>query len=160
MKKQNLFIGVIIIGIGLLFLFDQWQIPFLQELNYWPMFLVIVGLAFLIQSLFSKDKNNIFPGVILLGLGIHFYFRAFIPIWPDSWAVYTLIIGVAFLALHFGAKKKGLFTGTVLCLLSLLVLLAEMSSMVFHRYLPSITQLWPVALILVGLYFLFGKKKH
>src|SRR5690625_6389342 len=72
MKKQNIFIAYILIGFGVYFLIKQLNLTLFENFYSWPSFLIIIGIAFLIHSYSFLEYSNIFTGVFLLGLGIHF----------------------------------------------------------------------------------------
>lgn len=63
----------LLIGIGLFFLLRELRLPILTDFYSWPTLLILIGTAFLIYAFSSRDFKNLFPGVILLGLGIHFH---------------------------------------------------------------------------------------
>ncbi|WP_246940949.1 LiaI-LiaF-like domain-containing protein [Bacillus pinisoli] len=161
MKKQSVFPGIVLIGIGLYFLLDQLHFTALQVFYSWPTLLVIIGVAFLAQAYTSRDYQNIIPGVILTGIGVHFHLITLFSIWPDHWAMFTLIIGLAFL-LRYQQTKSGLLPGLVLLVLSIVALfyqevvgwLSWVSSVV-----SIVEKYWPIVLIAAGIYLLFIKKK-
>lgn len=160
MKKQHAFAAYILIGIGIYFLIRQLNLALFANFYSWPTFLIIIGIAFLIHSYSAKEFQNIFTGVLLLGLGIHFHGLENYSFWLDHWAVYALIVGVAFL-FRFLKTRSGLIPGVVLIGIALL--------MIFSVTLPEWFQwiygvadfletFWPVALIVVGIYLLRFKK--
>lgn len=160
MKKQHAFSAYILIGIGVYFLIRQLNLSLFANFYSWPTFLMIIGIAFLIHSYSTKEYQNIFVGVLLLGLGIHFHGLENYPFWFDHWASYALIVGVAFL-IRFFKTKTGLIPASVLIGLALL--------MIFSVTLPEwfdwiygiadfFETFWPVALIGIGIYFLRFKK--
>ncbi len=65
--------------LGLFFLFRQhsyhfWRLHYIED--FWPVFLLILGIAFLIQFLVRpKDWGLLIPSIILLCLGCAFLFR-------------------------------------------------------------------------------------
>lgn len=159
MKKQNILTAYILIGIGVYFLSKQFDIPFLTPFYGWPTLLMIVGVALLLHSFRTKDGQNIFMGVIILGLGIQFHGQHNYAFWSDHWAIYILIIGIAFIIRAFWTKE-GVLTGIILTLLA--------SMFIFSWSLPHwlasplqslqhIHTLWPIVIIILGIYLLTKK---
>ncbi|MCM3798046.1 DUF5668 domain-containing protein [Caldibacillus thermoamylovorans] len=72
MKKQ-MFPGIVLIGFGLYFFLQKFTIPVPAAVFSWPTILLIVGVALLIQAYRGGDFQLIVPGVLLVGLGIHFH---------------------------------------------------------------------------------------
>ncbi|WP_458412310.1 LiaI-LiaF-like domain-containing protein [Schinkia sp. CFF1] len=155
MKRQGFFLGVILIGLGVYFLMDQLNIPVMHKLFTWPTLLLIIGIAFLLQVYVAHDRQSIFPGVILTGLGIHFHGRELFSFWPDHWAIYTLIVGIAFIAQHQR------ILGILLVVISLLGLFYD-GVIGWLSYISEavgwLVHFWPVLLILLGVYILVKKK--
>lgn len=154
MKKQSFFLGIMLIGLGVYFLMDQLNIPILDNIFTWPTLILMLGIAFLLQAYVAKEKQSIFPGVILTGLGIHFHGRELFSFWPEHWAIYTLIIGVAFVLRH----KK--IVGILLLVISLLGLFYD-GVIGWMRYIGEavgwLVNFWPVVLIALGVYVLYKK---
>lgn len=159
MKRQHAFTAYILIGLGIYFLIEQLQLSLFDNFYSWPTFLMIIGIAFLIHSYSTKEYNNIFTGVLLLGLGIHFHGLENYDFWFDHWSVFALIVGLAFF-IRFLKTKKGMIPAAILIGLSLL--------MIFSVTLPEwfqwiygvaefIETFWPVALIVIGVYLLRKK---
>jgi uncharacterized membrane protein YoaK (UPF0700 family) len=158
MKRQNIFLGIVLIGIGVFFLLKQFQLPLIQQLYSWPSLLVILGLAFFLQSLFGKDDGSMFPGIVLLGLGIHFHAVQLFPFWPESWAMYTLIVSIAFLFRYQKTKKDGLSAGVILLMVSIFGFMYDAYQGWVGSIFTAVETFWPIALIVIGAYLLFRRK--
>ncbi|WP_017755992.1 LiaF transmembrane domain-containing protein [Calidifontibacillus oryziterrae] len=159
-KKQGIFPGLILIGIGIYFLMDQLNLPIVKNIFTWPTLLLIIGLSFLLQAYLAKDAQSVFPGIILFGLGVHFHGRDIFDFWPDHWAVYTLIVGIAFIFRH-QKTKNGIVPGIILLVISLLGLFYD-GIISWMNYIGKavgwLESFWPVALILIGIYIIFKKR--
>ncbi|TLS39214.1 LiaI-LiaF-like domain-containing protein [Pseudalkalibacillus caeni] len=159
MKKQGVFLGILLIGIGSFFLLENFNVPYMDQLASWPLILIIIGFAFLFQAFLVKEYQNIFPGIILIGLGVHFFALNSLPFWPNSWGMYTLIVSLAFLFTYYKTKKGGLFTGMALLIISLFELLYTGFQLWLQTTFNFIGELWPIILIAFGIYLIWFKKK-
>ncbi|WP_067727261.1 LiaI-LiaF-like domain-containing protein [Oceanobacillus damuensis] len=156
MKKQNSLLAYLLIGIGIYFLLRELKIPILTDFYSWQTLLIIIGLSLLIHSYTSKGYQNLFGGTIILGIGIHLHGVQHYSFWIDHWAVFLLIIGLAFIV-RYSKTKNGLLPGLFLVALAVLMIF----SINLPDYLDWIYEIvdvlesfWPIALILVGIYFL------
>ncbi|WP_101844491.1 LiaI-LiaF-like domain-containing protein [Halobacillus sp. Marseille-P3879] len=159
MKKQNVFAGYLIIGLGIYFLLRQLNIPYFASFYSWPTILIIIGAAFLLHSFTSKDYSNVIPGTIIFGLGVHFHGKDHYPFWIDHWAIYPLIVGLAFL-LKYTKTKSGLLPTILLLGLAGFGLFSTSNPGWFsflYTIINWIEQFWPVVLIVLGIY-LFKKR--
>ncbi len=90
--------GVILVGIGALFLLNNLHVVYLREwVRYWPVILIAVGIVRLVDSNFSGGRV---AGGILIGLGaiclaqsLGYLYVRFYDLWP------VLLIGVGLLML-------------------------------------------------------------
>jgi len=158
-KKDRSLIAFILIGIGLYFLLQKFNVPFTDTLLSWPVLLSVIGLALIINSLRTKDYDSLLISFIILGIGIHFYGRQNYNFWVDHWAVYLLIVGMAMIFRAYWTKK-GLGSGIILSLLAAVFILPlQMPN--FLSWMNDLSSLifsfWPVILIVIGLYLLFKK---
>ncbi|MFC5712680.1 LiaI-LiaF-like domain-containing protein [Thalassorhabdus alkalitolerans] len=159
MSKKGTFPGVLLIGTALLFILDEFQLPFSNQLMQWPTVLLIIGLAFLCQGLVSND-NNIFPGSVLILLALHFHALSFIDAWPDYWGMYPLLIGVAFVFTYMKTRKEGLAAGTVFILLGAGAFFAdELFRLAGTELAGAFQTFWPFLLLILGMYFIFFHNK-
>ncbi len=154
MKNHQLFTGTLLIGAGGGLLLEQLPFSFSGSLLQWPMLLLILGAAFLVQGAIGKERHALFPGVILFGLGVHFSAISFSAHWPTGWGMYTLIIGIAFLT------QKHLSKITAFLLIGISAL--ELFYSDFQRWqamaVAYFNGFWPILLIGLGLYLLMKKK--
>ncbi|WP_188453492.1 LiaI-LiaF-like domain-containing protein [Virgibacillus oceani] len=160
MKKQNSFAGYLLIGIGAYFLLRELKLPIITDFYSWPTLLIVIGLALLIHSYSSKDYQNLFSGTIVLGLGIHFHGNEHYSFWIDHWAIYPLIVGIAFIVRYL-KTKTGLLAGTILIGVSLLLIFSIRLPAWFdwiYIVINFIESFWPILLIGIGVYLLRKKK--
>jgi hypothetical protein len=161
MKNQRIFPGIILIGFGVFFFWQQAEISLFAEFISWPSLLMIVGIAFLCQGYGGKEYESIFPGVILTGYGLHFHIVNRLSIWPNSLGVFILIVALGFL-LRYQKLGTNLFYGILfLALAGLLLFYDKVMSWfgLLETNIATFAHLWPFALILIGVYLLFFKKK-
>ena len=151
-------VGIILIGFGAYFLLNQWHLPFLNAFRSPPTLLIIIGIALFIQAIFAKDYGNLFPAVLLFGLGIHFHFRTQFTWWPQGWAVYTFIFGAALLVRYYKERKDGLIIGIILVAVSLLNFFYQSFQVLTGKLFDMIGNLWPLLLIIGGIYLIFSQK--
>ncbi len=160
MKKNNSFAAYLLIGIGIYFLCKQLEIPIFMNFYSWPTLLMITGIAFLLHSYRAKDYQNLFTGILIFGLGIHFHGLENYSFWIDHWAVYPFIVGIAFI-FRYLKTKSGLFVGVILTGISSIMLFSITVPRWFN-WIYDITSLienfWAIAIIILGVYLLIRKK--
>ncbi|GAB3797137.1 LiaI-LiaF-like domain-containing protein [Virgibacillus kimchii] len=156
MKKQQSIGAYILIGIGVFFLLRQLKVPILTNFYSWQTIVIIIGLAFLIHSYKTKSYQNIFSGIVLLGIGIHFHGLEHYTFWIDHWAVYILIIGMAFL-IRSTKTKDSFLIGILLSGLAVLLLfpfnLPDWLSWIYIVF-ELVERYWAIILIIIGIYLL------
>lgn len=160
MKKQNIFTAYLLIGLGVYFLIKQLNLPIFSNFYEWSTIVIIIGIALIAYSYSMKDYQYIFPGVIVLGLGIHFHGIANYDFWIEHWSVYPLIVGIAFIV-RFLKSKTGLIPGIALIAFSLFMIYSfKMPNSVLwiYRITEFVETFWPVVLIVLGIALLRLKK--
>lgn len=160
MQRQRL--GNIITGISLIFIgasFGLQKLGFIDlhlgELG-WPLVLLIPAIAFhlgfLLSGMKAKYAGLLVPGGILLVLSLHFYFEIFTNYQFSMYTWPNFLLAPAFGLLElwfFGGRNKGL-----LIPVGILSVLA-----IFFYAQTFISTIWPIFIIIIGLYLLFGRKK-
>src|SRR5699024_1175844 len=114
----------------------------------------------MIVSYSTKDYKNLFSGTVLLGLVVHFNGLHNYPFWIDHWAMYPLIIGIAFIV-RFLRTKNGLLPGALLIGISLLMIFSEnVPEWLDWIYIviDFLEKFWAIAIILLGILLLKKKK--
>ena len=160
MRKQPTLTAFLLIGIGIYFLLKQLKFPIITDFYSWPTLLIIVGVAFLLHSYMARDYDKLFPGTIILGIGIHYHGLRQYSFWLDHWGIYTIIVGLALL-ISYQKTKSGLFPGLILLTISFIAIFASNQPTWFYwinEFMALLETFWPIALILFGAYLLFNKK--
>lgn len=156
MKRNSILPGIFLVIIGLYFLLKQMNItiPYSDLLVTWPSILVIIGLILAFQGFSNRDDNKMFSGTLLLGFGIYFHGVITFNYWKYHWAFFTLVISIAFFMKYFVNKRDGIVPGFILLGISALYFF---SGYITH-YIGEFQAFWPIALIGIGIYFIFFKK--
>jgi hypothetical protein len=158
-QRSNLVVGLLLLLVGGWFLAGQFY-PGLTELiqieTTWPLFVIGVGLVFLVLSVIASTPSLAVPAAIISGVGAILY-------WQDqsgdfgSWAyAWTLIPGFVGVGIFLASIMEGRFMHGLRELGRLAFLSAIMFG-VFGGFLggPDYLQTyWPVLLIAVGVWLL------
>jgi len=164
-RSYSIIPGIILIAIGTLLLLNRLDIYYFRWATLYPIILMFLGAIFMSRAFGGRDKGAIFPGTILFLVGLFFFLRNnyWLPFYyfRDSWPVFVLIIGIAFVALY--AVKP--YDWGVLIPGGLFLLLGSAFLLDRLHYLPwgvreILGQLWPVALIILGIAILVGSLKR
>lgn len=156
MKHNNLIWGVILIGLGLFFLFNQ-LFPDLIGWFNWPWILVVLGGIFVVGSLVGRAGGAMVAGLVLLTLGGIFLYQTRTGDW-DSWAyLWALIPVVAGIGMLIGGLYDAeLRPARIPALIGIgggLGMLAIMTGLLGLN--QDVLRYWPVLLILVGFVIIF-----
>lgn len=167
--RPSIGLALVLILLGVFFLLSN--IGVLEDLELdidelWPAFVVLAGLAFLLQFLVggTRDPGLVFVGTAAILLGLFFFLFTLnveLPFefenlrgpidWDDSevlWPVYPLIGGVAFVALAiFGRDRGALGVGLVAIAVGVIALPFTLGG---GENWEEFARFWPVLLILVG----------
>ena len=163
MKNRGSIVGgLILILVGVLFLllqaFPKLAAQFDPELQ-WPLLIVAVGGLFLLGALLGTPSLAI-PGAIVGGIGALLYYQNVSGNW-ESWAyAWALIpgfvgVGLVLMGLLDQEKRSSIREGVRLIFISLLLFA------VFRGFLggsEALGQLWPVVLILAGVWMLWRNR--
>lgn len=161
MKKESAFWGVLLIGLGFLFLlpnifgFDWGSIKLL-----WPLLLFIPGLFFELTYFKTRKKPGLLvPGGILLVLGLLFLFETFTQ-WHFvgyTWPIYSLSVAIGLFQFYFYSNRPR-------PLLVPILILCAIPLFTYTLYFFSALATWinfgfviPAALILLGIFVLLKK---
>lgn len=155
-KKATVFPAVILLILGVAFLGAN----FLPNWNWeywWPIFVLVPGLAFFIWFFAAGEKNKLsgilIPGSILTLLGLFFFIMNSLG-WQHMeylWPTFVLVPGLAFFITYFGSQrtmKPILIPATILTVLSL----------IFYANMIGSWKLWPLILIAIAIFMLFRRR--
>ena len=93
---SQVILGVLVIGMGLLFLLDNLDIiSFHLAFSFWPVIFIVVGAAKLLDT---RSPNGVLAGAVLIGVGImltlnrlgYMYFS-----WRTIWPMMMIVLGGA-----------------------------------------------------------------
>lgn len=162
--------GVVLIGLGGLFLFGQITGASIFGLG-WPLFVLIPGVIFLTIALRSENSDAvgfIFPGIIVTGTGLILTYQNMTDHWESwayIWALYPVMVGMALRYVGHRTHKsepaqigRGLMTGG---LLGFVALGALFELFIFNGVgLGIIAPMIPLVMIGAGLLMIFRTQSN
>ncbi|AAK79817.1 hypothetical protein BJV85_002143 [Clostridium acetobutylicum] len=161
MKKSNVFLGGLLVLIGILAILHQFSyLGFISSRSMVGFLLLIIGVAFdLSYFIGKKNSSNLIAGGILLTLGIFYIGKSYFYLYALSavtWQIYTFSIAVGlYQAYIFANKDKGtLIAATILTVVSIFSAVSN----IFRIMMPiwfNRSFIFPIILILAGIYILF-----
>lgn len=135
--------GILLTGLGILFLLSDLNILTLD----WTLVPLILGIIFLIIYIFSRVWAFLIPGVILSGVGAILLFNL------ESYGfLFVLSVALSFLIVYLTKEestKWALIPAGILFAISIVVAFEELTNI----------EAFPVALIIIGAYFLYKNYK-
>lgn len=162
-NKALFFLGVIMVIIGLVILFDKFVILSLSWKKVISFIFVFYG-AYLGYSGFGLNSNSkVFWGSILFFFGIYLFIDSFGLLNPDVhffWPVVMMVIGLSFFMSFINRPEDFalLFPATTFVGIGVLFLLTNLGIIYSFELWEDIEKFWPVLLIILGLYFIFKRR--
>lgn len=162
-KRDGLVGGLILIGIGVLALLAQ-TVDFISWEAFGIYFVLMLGLVFIVWGLLSREAGLIIPGGILsgIGAGIAVLVNGWVPAGWEDGGVFLILFGLGWLLITvltavFTPEPQwwALIPGGIIGFVGLAVLFGG----VFMKALAAVSVLWPLALIVLGLFVLWGARR-
>jgi hypothetical protein len=161
----NLILGAVLIGLGVLFLVAQ--IPGVR-LGYvlWPFFIIVPGLAFFAgMVLGGRGAGGLaVPGSIVTTVGLILLYQNYTNHWESwayAWGLIPMAVGIGLMINGAWSFRPGLVTqGRRLAITGLglfLVFGAFFEVLIFRGFIGYAQWLWPVLLIVLGLFLLLRR---
>lgn len=158
-KRGRIVGGSILILIGGLFLLDN-----LDVLEFsWPMILIGIGAALLLQSVLDKRHQPVQGGVLLLLLGLIFLAdqERWLP-WGMNrdWPLILFAIGISMIVAYWvKPRKRGNLTGGIIILTIASIFLATEYHYFEWYVLGDIIDWWPLILLGLGVWLLVKDRR-
>lgn len=152
-ETRSLIWGIILVAIGFIFLGNNLDWFYLDWEKLWPLVIIGGGVLFWIGWLANrKEFGLLMPGTILLVYGLMFEFST-VNGWynmDDLWPGFLLGPGLGFFFMYLlGNREKGLLIPAFI----LIVL-----SILFWMGHESFRFVWPILLIVIGVYILIKNR--
>lgn len=162
--KGNRLAGLFLILIGSLYLvtqvLGQMGITLFYIWDMWPLFTLFIGLAFEYSYFHQKRGVGLLvPGGILTTIGLlhlfesvtNWYFSAY------TWPIYVLAVFIGFFHYWYITREAWALTISFILFIVFAFLTFIVLTMIFDGIL-TINMAFSIALILIGLFILFGNK--
>ncbi|MDZ7265411.1 MAG: DUF5668 domain-containing protein [candidate division KSB1 bacterium] len=159
--KSSVWPGVILIIIGALLLVNKLtEIPFGWPQIY-PVLFVGLGIMFFGSVINRQNKGAVFPGTILLLMGVLFLLRNW-DLVPyryvrDIWPIMAVILGLAFLSLFFVKPSDwGVLIPASIFLFFGAAIWLDKLDIIYIDIWDLWSNYWPVLLIIIGIGIIAG----
>lgn len=158
--KRQIFPGIVLIGFGLYFFLQKFTTPIPVYVFSWPTILLIVGVALLIQAYRGGEFQLIVPGVLLVGLGVHFHLAQQRNIQFDLIGVIILFLALGFFLAAKKTKSSAIYSWIFVGVALIQLFNAKLFSFLqlTPEQIDSFQSLWPIILIIIGSFLFFFKK--
>ncbi len=164
-RRDKITIGVMLVGLGALFLATQFI-----NLDLW--FLPIISIIFLITGVMTRQAGWIIPGGIVGGIGLGVLAiegpYQFVAENAES-GLFLMAFAVGWVLVYLFSKfftphpqSWALIPGGIMALIGLAAIGIEAAANVLGwvgSVFDSFNDFWPIALVVVGLYVLFSRDK-
>jgi hypothetical protein len=156
-KPANRKAGWILIAIGLFFLLHyilEWEF-------YWVVVLITLGVVLFVHALVTRNHRGVFPGTLLLLLGLFFLLMEIGVLedtMEDLWPLLLIILGASFVMVFIVQPREWghLIPGGVIMVIGLLFLLWNYRFISWHA-VDNLLQWWPGMLVVIGAWLLLGR---
>jgi hypothetical protein len=159
--------GLILILLGLLFLFGQWFRGFTFLGLLWPLFIVALGALFFVGMLAGGKSSAglAVPGSIITGIGLMLLAQSLTGYWESwsyGWTVILILVGLGIFIMgayngNERSRRAGLRLMQIGCIL-LIAFGAFFEGLIFASQHPGAGGLiFPAALILLGLILVLSR---
>ena len=144
--KRQIVPGLILIGLGLVFLLNNFGAVDLDWEVLWTWILIVMGVIFWLGFIFDRSKDGlIMPGTILLTIGIVFNISARFDwaILDRLWPFFILAPAFGFYAMFlFGKRDRGILVPAVI--------LTIIGTIFLMGSIPVLKYIWPLFMIGIG----------
>lgn len=163
--KHSIWPGLILIIIGALLLIHKLTPYSFGWYELYPLILIGLGLLFFASIVHKRDKGAVFPGTIVLLLGLFFFLRNYdiIPYYymREVWPIFLIILGIAFLAIFITKPADwGVLIPAGIFLFLGIVFLLRKFHIIYWDIWDIIADYWPVILIIIGGGIILGALKR
>jgi hypothetical protein len=160
MNKGRVSTAVLLIGLGLWYLAVAMS-PAVKAFAYgertWPIQIVGFGLLFFLAGIFSWVPALFIPGTIITGIGGLLYYQNFTGNWESwsyAWALIPGFVGVGLVLFGVFGRKWGAIVGGLWNIAVSLILFSIFGTAFGN--IVNVDKVWPVALVVIGIFILFG----
>ena len=162
--KHSIWPGLILIIIGALLLIHKLTPYSFGWYELYPLILIGLGLLFFASIVHKRDKGAVFPGTIVLLLGLFFFLRNYdiIPYYyMRVWPMFLIILGISFLAIFITKPADwGVLIPAGIFLFLGTVFLLRKFHIIYWDIWDIIADYWPVILIIIGGGIILGALKR
>ena len=161
-RKGGLFTALFLIFVGVVFLLSSFDL--FSWGDTWPLFLIGIGLLLFFSAFGKRDKGAVFPGTILILVGLFFFLwrNYYLPWYMDEvWPVFPLIVGIAFFVLFLlNPRDWGvLIPAAILLFVSAVFFLNNFGALPWSVW-GVFGRAWPIVLIVIGVFILLGHARR
>ncbi len=160
MNKGRISTAIIFIGVGLWYLAVALS-PAVKEFAYsditWPIQIIAFGLLFYVAAILGWVPGLFIPGTIITGIGGLLYYQNLTGDWGSwsyAWALIPGFVGIGLILFGVLGRKGGAIIGGLWNIVISLIMFSIFGAAFGN--IVNVEKIWPAALILLGLFILFG----
>ena len=164
-RSTNTFVsGLILIAAGIVLLMHNMDLLDFNFSEIWPIVAAVIGALLLVSAWGKANKGVVFPGTILLLVGIFFslWQNGYIPRGMGSaWPVFVVIVGIAFIVLYVCERRErgNLIPGVILLFVGGIFLVDNYVLLPWEPW-KLISKSWPLILVFIGVSMMLKEQRR
>ncbi|WP_445429195.1 hypothetical protein [Bacillus atrophaeus] len=160
MKKSILF-PCLLLASSLFAWLQSGQLKLFSGQDQWPVLLMLLGAAFIYQGKKEAAASHFFIGMVLFGIGLHFFAKPSLDWWPDDFEMIIFVIGFSLLASTIQKKEYVYEAVSMICFSLFLYFFKQITAWLDSAHIPTalFKEYWPFVFIAISLLLLLIKRK-
>lgn len=158
MKKTSILLPGLLLAASLFAWLQSGQVRLFANQGEWPVLLMLLGAVFLYQGKKEAAGPHVLIGMLLFGIGLHFFAKPELSWWPGDFEILLFVLGFSLFA---AARKEYVYEAVAMIGFSLfLYFFKQITAWMESVNIPTehFKTYWPYVFVGISLFLLFIKR--
>ncbi|WP_039074666.1 hypothetical protein [Bacillus sp. MSP13] len=161
MKQKSILFPCLLLAASVYAWLESGQADLFSGQDQWPVLLMLLGAAFVYQGKKEAVTPHFFIGLLLFGIGLHFFAKPKWMWWPDDFETLLFMIGFSLLVSTVQKKEYVYEAVSMICFSLFLYFFKQIMAWLESANIPTalLKEYWPFVFIGISLLLLLMKRK-
>ncbi|MBY8912756.1 hypothetical protein KY305_08365 [Bacillus sp. YC2] len=158
MRKKSILFPGLLLAASLFAWLQSGQVQLFPNQDEWPVLLILLGLTMLYQGKKEAAPPHVLIGMLLFGIGLHFFVKPEVPWWPGDFEMLIFVFGFSLFA---AARKEYVYEAvSMICFSLFLYFFKQITAWLESVHIPTeyFKTYWPYVFIGISLLLLFIRR--